>query len=152
MHKFLVCAYKSQDVAQSQKKFALSHDRETMTFRNSAMGLTACCKLGKILAHIRHFSSDLSLWLSLCFCIILGSFSAKLHVSHFSNSLSLCFILVTFLGFIYLCSFDWCIAQSYRFSLNEVTRSSFIWSWTLRLGFKVGTASSTCMACVSFSW
>ena len=36
MHKFLVCACKSQDFAQSQKKFARSHDRETVTFRNSA--------------------------------------------------------------------------------------------------------------------
>ena len=35
MHKFLVCAYKSQDFAQSQKKFALSNHRETVTFRNS---------------------------------------------------------------------------------------------------------------------
>ena len=36
MHKFLVCACKSQDFAQSQKFFAQSHDRETVTFRNSA--------------------------------------------------------------------------------------------------------------------
>ena len=36
MHKFLVCACKSQDFAQSQKIFARSHDRETVTFRNSA--------------------------------------------------------------------------------------------------------------------
>ena len=35
MHKFLVCACKSQDFAQSQKFFARSHDRETVTFRNS---------------------------------------------------------------------------------------------------------------------
>ena len=37
MHKFLVYAYKSQDFAQSQKMFAWSHDRETVTFRNSAL-------------------------------------------------------------------------------------------------------------------
>ena len=36
MHKFLVSAYKSQDIAQSQKFFAWSHDREAVTFRNSA--------------------------------------------------------------------------------------------------------------------
>ena len=36
MHKFLVCACKYQDFAQSQKFFARSHDRETVTFRNSA--------------------------------------------------------------------------------------------------------------------
>jgi hypothetical protein len=34
MHKFLTCACKSQDFAQSQKNFAQVHDRLTMTFRN----------------------------------------------------------------------------------------------------------------------
>ena len=36
MHKFLVFACKSQDFAQIQKNFARSHDRMTVTFRNSA--------------------------------------------------------------------------------------------------------------------
>ena len=36
MHKLLVCACKSQDLAQSQKKVERSHNRETVTFRNSA--------------------------------------------------------------------------------------------------------------------
>ena len=36
MHKSLVCAYKSQDFAQSQKNFAQLHDREIVTFRKSA--------------------------------------------------------------------------------------------------------------------
>ena len=35
MHKFWVCAYKSQDFAQGQENFARSHDRATVTFRNS---------------------------------------------------------------------------------------------------------------------
>ena len=35
MHKFLVFACKSQDFAQIQKNFARSHDRVTVTFRNS---------------------------------------------------------------------------------------------------------------------
>ena len=35
MHNFLVCASKPQDYAQSQKFLALSHDRETVTFKNS---------------------------------------------------------------------------------------------------------------------
>ena len=35
-HKFLVCACKSQNFGQSQTNFAWSHDRETVTFRNSA--------------------------------------------------------------------------------------------------------------------
>ena len=35
MQKLLVCSCKSHDFAQSQKKFTLSHDRETVTFRNS---------------------------------------------------------------------------------------------------------------------
>ena len=35
MLKKIVCAWKSQDFAQSQKFFARSHDRETVTFRNS---------------------------------------------------------------------------------------------------------------------
>ena len=38
LHKFLVCACKSQDFAQSQRIFARSHDRETVTFRNSGLG------------------------------------------------------------------------------------------------------------------
>ena len=37
MHKFLVCAYKYQDLAQSQENFARSYDRETVTFRNSGL-------------------------------------------------------------------------------------------------------------------
>ena len=37
MHKFLVRACKSQDFAQSQKNFVRSHDRDTVTFRNSAV-------------------------------------------------------------------------------------------------------------------
>ena len=35
MHKILGCAYKSQDFAQSQKIFVLSHGRETLNFRDS---------------------------------------------------------------------------------------------------------------------
>ena len=35
MHNLLVCACKSQDFAQIQKKFAQSHDWEAVTFRNS---------------------------------------------------------------------------------------------------------------------
>ena len=37
MHNFLVCACKSQDFLQSQLNFARSHDRETVSFRNSAL-------------------------------------------------------------------------------------------------------------------
>ena len=37
MHKFSVWAYKSQAFAQSEKNFARSHDRETVTFRNSGI-------------------------------------------------------------------------------------------------------------------
>ena len=48
MHKFLVCAYKSQDFAQSQKICAGSHDRETVTFRNSACYLKAQYSLRKL--------------------------------------------------------------------------------------------------------
>ena len=35
MHRFFVYACKSQDLAQNQKMFARSHDRETVTFRKS---------------------------------------------------------------------------------------------------------------------
>ena len=35
MHTCLVCAYNSQDFAQTQENVARSHDRETVTFRNS---------------------------------------------------------------------------------------------------------------------
>ena len=37
IHNFLVCPCKSQDFDQSQQNFARSHDRETVTFRNSAL-------------------------------------------------------------------------------------------------------------------
>ena len=37
MHIFLVCVCKSQDIAQSQQNFALLHDHETVTFRNSVI-------------------------------------------------------------------------------------------------------------------
>ena len=39
MHNFLVCACKSPDFAQSQNNFVRSHDRETVTFRNSGSRL-----------------------------------------------------------------------------------------------------------------
>ena len=35
IHTFLLCAYKSQNVAQSQENFARSHNRATVIFRNS---------------------------------------------------------------------------------------------------------------------
>ena len=35
MHKFLVCAYNSQDFKQTQENYAQLHNRETVTFRNS---------------------------------------------------------------------------------------------------------------------
>ena len=38
MHKFLGCAYNFQDLAQTQENFARSHDRDTVTFRNSDLG------------------------------------------------------------------------------------------------------------------
>ena len=37
MHKYLVCACKSQDFVQSQNFFARLHDRVTVTFRNSVI-------------------------------------------------------------------------------------------------------------------
>ena len=40
MHKFLVWAYNSQDFAQTQENCARSHDRDTVTFRNS--GVSKC--------------------------------------------------------------------------------------------------------------
>ena len=49
MHKYLVCACKSQDFAQSQKFFAWSHDRVTVTFNNSELPLltaTPCIVCG----------------------------------------------------------------------------------------------------------
>ena len=39
MHHLLVCSCKSQEFAQSQKKFARSHDHEIVTFRNSVVTL-----------------------------------------------------------------------------------------------------------------
>ena len=42
MHKFLARAYKSQDFAPSQKNVARSHDRETVTFRNSVLDVLRC--------------------------------------------------------------------------------------------------------------
>ena len=45
MPKFLVCAYKSQDFMQSQKLFARSHNRGTVTFRNSDTRHIVKCNL-----------------------------------------------------------------------------------------------------------
>ena len=39
MHKLLACACKSQDFAKSQKNFARSHNRDTVTFRNYVWNL-----------------------------------------------------------------------------------------------------------------
>ena len=39
MHKFLVYVCKSQDFVQSQKNFARSHNRETVTLRNSGYAI-----------------------------------------------------------------------------------------------------------------
>ena len=36
IHIFLFCTCKSQDFAQGHKNFVRLHDRETVTFRNSA--------------------------------------------------------------------------------------------------------------------
>ena len=48
MHNFLVCACKSQDFAQSQKKIARLHDRETMTYKNSDIVFYyICCTIEK---------------------------------------------------------------------------------------------------------
>ena len=46
MHKFIVCACKSQDFAQCQKIFARSHDPETVTFRKSDDILTKIINFG----------------------------------------------------------------------------------------------------------
>ena len=43
MNKFLFSAFKSQDFVQSQENFAQSHDRVTMTFRNSGCKAHICC-------------------------------------------------------------------------------------------------------------
>ena len=47
MQKLLVCSYKFQDFAKSQKIFAWLHGRETVTFRNSLvdMRLVASCQM-----------------------------------------------------------------------------------------------------------
>ena len=37
IHELLVCACKSEDFVQSLKKFARSHDHETVTFRKSVL-------------------------------------------------------------------------------------------------------------------
>ena len=34
IHNFFVCAYNSQDFAQTQDNYVRSHDREPVTFRN----------------------------------------------------------------------------------------------------------------------
>ena len=39
MHNFFVCAYNSQDFAQTQENCARLHDCETVTFRNSEISL-----------------------------------------------------------------------------------------------------------------
>ena len=57
MHNFLVCAYKSQDFAQNLKNFARSHDRTTVTFRNSGQQYTNDKFSGKTVSQmIRDYS------------------------------------------------------------------------------------------------
>ena len=51
MHKFLVCAYKSQDFAQSLENYARSHDRDTVTFRNSAYSMDSFVGLKRVQEH-----------------------------------------------------------------------------------------------------
>ena len=46
MHKCLFCACKSQDFGQSQTNFALSHELETVTFRNSGCHESQLCVVG----------------------------------------------------------------------------------------------------------
>ena len=43
MREFLIWACKSQDFAQSQKKVARSHNRVTVTFRNSGRSSSKVC-------------------------------------------------------------------------------------------------------------
>ena len=40
---FLVWVYTFQDFAQTQQNFARSHDRETVTFKNSAIIISTFC-------------------------------------------------------------------------------------------------------------
>ena len=42
IHNFLVCACKYQDFAQSQQNSVRSHNRENVTFRNTAINLLRC--------------------------------------------------------------------------------------------------------------
>ena len=53
IYKFLVCACKSQDFAQSQKNFARSHDHETVTFRNSACVLSEAGSATVLMSNLR---------------------------------------------------------------------------------------------------
>ena len=54
---FLVWVYTSQDFAQTQQNFARSHDRETVTFRNSGcrvIGLTIAVVFSRISKYSVH--------------------------------------------------------------------------------------------------
>ena len=57
MHIFLVCACKSQDFVQSQKKCVWSHDLVTVTFRNS--GRDVFLRLAAKYLHINIFDQNL---------------------------------------------------------------------------------------------
>ena len=52
MHNFLDCAYISHDFAESQNIFARSHDRETVTFRNSAFAREIWLTIGLLMSKI----------------------------------------------------------------------------------------------------
>ena len=57
MHIYLVCAYQSQNFAQSQENFARSHDRETVTFRNSAYSMDSFVGLKRVQEHAHKMQS-----------------------------------------------------------------------------------------------
>ena len=44
---FLICATKSKNLEQSQTNFAWSHDRETVTFRNSGRNVSMLITQGR---------------------------------------------------------------------------------------------------------
>ena len=64
MHKFLARTCKSQDIAQSQTNFARSHDRETVTFGNSAKQLELRKEEQKLMENIAPNYKILSSFLS----------------------------------------------------------------------------------------
>ena len=83
IHQFLICAYKSQDFAQSKENVGRSHDRETVTFRNSAVMIYIFVSSFLLLQFKPKFRCNAILFGNLMARVVYGA-----SISHIANNAS----------------------------------------------------------------